>query len=58
MAAKKTKKTVTIEIELEVLEKLVEAAEALSELAQASVNRSSDPRARALSKKKKKKTRR
>jgi hypothetical protein len=58
MAAKKTKKSVTIEIELEVLEKLVEAAEALSELAQASVNRSNDPQAKALLKKKKKKTRR
>jgi hypothetical protein len=53
MAAKK-KKTVTIEIELEVLEKLVEAAEALTELASASIHGSDDPKARALAKRKKK----
>lgn len=53
MAAKKTKKTVTIELDLEMLKKLVEAADALSELATASINRSDDPRVRALGKKKK-----
>jgi hypothetical protein len=48
MAAKK--KTVTIELELEVLKKLVEAAEALSELASATIIGCDDPKVRALAK--------
>ena len=53
MAAKKTKKSVTVEIDFEVLEKLIEAADALSEAASASVIKHEDPRVRALAKRKK-----
>jgi hypothetical protein len=53
MAAKKTKKTVTIELDFELVKKLVEAADALSELASASIHKSDDPRVRALAKQKK-----
>jgi hypothetical protein len=54
MAAKKmaAKKTVTVELELEVLKKLVEAADALSELASCSIMGCDDPRAKALGKRK------
>jgi hypothetical protein len=60
-AKKKSAKTVTIELELDVLKKLVEAAEALSELASATIIGCDDPKVRALGKrlaKKGKKTRR
>jgi hypothetical protein len=53
MAGKK-KTTVTVELEIEVLEKLVQAADALSELASASISGSDDPKVRALAKKSKK----
>jgi hypothetical protein len=46
MAAKKTKK-VTVEIDVEVLEKLLEAVEAISELASAAVHGADDPDVRA-----------
>jgi hypothetical protein len=47
MAAKKSKK-VTVEVDIEVLKKLVEAVEALTELASAHIQGSDDPRVRAL----------
>jgi|HubBroStandDraft_6_1064221.scaffolds.fasta_scaffold2418218_1 hypothetical protein len=47
-----SKKKVTIEIDVEVLEKLIEATEALSELAVALQTGSDDAAARALGKKK------
>jgi hypothetical protein len=53
MAAKK--KTVTIQLEVEVLERLVAAAESLSELASASIMGCDDPKVRGLAKGKKKK---
>jgi hypothetical protein len=55
MAAKKTKKKVTIQLELAAIENLLAAAEALSELASASIMGCDDPKVRALGKKKKKK---
>jgi hypothetical protein len=54
MAAKKSKKTVIVELDLDALKKLVEAAEALSEAASASITASDDPKVRALGKKKRK----
>lgn len=54
MAAKKraaSKKKVTIEIDVETVRALVKAAEALSELAAASIQASDDPRVRKLAKK-------
>jgi hypothetical protein len=54
MAAKKMKKSVTVEIDFDVLEKLIEAADALSEAASASIIKHEDPRVRALAKRKKK----
>ncbi len=51
MAAKKrgsSKKKVTIEIDVDTLKKLVDAANALSELAGAWIIASDDPRVRAL----------
>jgi len=51
MAARKsagTKKVVKVEIDLDTLEKLLAAVEALSEVANAWVAASDDPRARAL----------
>lgn len=55
MAAKKrgtSRKKVTIEIDVETLQKLVDAANALSEVAGAWVEASSDPRVRAMKRKK------
>ncbi len=49
MAAKKTTK-VTVEVDIEVLERLVGAADALSELATAYIHGSDDPRVRGLAK--------
>lgn len=60
MAAKKANKkrrTVTIELDLDDLKKLVAAADALSDLASASIHGSDDPDAKALGKRKKKTTR-
>jgi hypothetical protein len=57
MAAKKAQKkrrTVTIELDLEDLKKLVAAADALSDLANASIHGSDDADAQALGKQKKK----
>jgi hypothetical protein len=52
MAAKKrSKKKVTVEIDVEVLEKLIEAASALSDLASGIAWASDDPAARSLKKK-------
>jgi hypothetical protein len=51
MAAKRrggSRKRVTIEIDVDTLQKLVDAAAALSELAGAWVQASDDPRARAI----------
>jgi hypothetical protein len=53
MAAKKSKK-VTVEIDAKALKRLVEVAEALSELASAHIEGSDDPTIRALGKGKKK----
>lgn len=54
MAAKKSRKaTVSVEVDIEALKKLVAAADALSELASAYILGSDDPRVRALAKKKK-----
>ena len=58
MAAKKTKK-VTVEVDIEVLKKLLEAADALSEAASAAIHGADDPDARArLTKKPRKKAKR
>jgi len=54
MAAKKraaSKKKVTIEIDVETVRALADAADALSELASASIEASDDPRVRKLAKK-------
>jgi hypothetical protein len=55
MAAKRkgaSRKKVTIEVDVDTLRKLVDAADALSELAGAWIDASDDPRARALKSKK------
>jgi hypothetical protein len=55
MAAKRkgvSKKKVAIEVDVDTLRKLVDAANALSELAGAWIDASDDPRARALKSKK------
>ena len=52
MAARK-KKTVTVEIDIDTLKKLVAAAEALSELASGVIHGTDDPAVRALGKGKK-----
>jgi hypothetical protein len=52
MAAKKTKKKVTIELDMETLKKLLDAAEALSDLASASIQGCDDPKVRGMGKKK------
>jgi hypothetical protein len=55
MAAKRkgaSRKKVAIEIDVDTLRKLVDAANALSELAGAWIDASDDPRARALKSKK------
>ena len=58
MAAKKTKK-VTVELDIEVLKRLAEAADALSEAANAVIHGVDDPQARAqITKKPKKKAKR
>jgi hypothetical protein len=51
MAARKKTTKVTVEIDFEVLEKLAEAAAALSEVATAVIIASSDPKVKALKKK-------
>ncbi len=61
MAAKKrgtSRKKVTIEIDLDTLKKLVDAADALSDLAGAWILASDDPRARRIKRKKPSKRRR
>lgn len=55
MAARKrgsAKKKVTIEIDLDTLQKLIDAADALSDLAGAWILASDDPRARRIKRKK------
>jgi hypothetical protein len=54
MAAKKKSKKVTVEIDAQVLKRLVEVAEALSELASAHIEGCDDPTVRALGRGKKK----
>ncbi len=61
MAAKKrgtSRRKVTIEIDLDTLKKLVDAADALSDLAGAWILASDDPRARRIKRKKASKRRR
>jgi hypothetical protein len=56
-AKKKSKKKVTVEIDVEVLEKLIAASTALSELANGAIFLASDPAVRAKLKKAAKKRR-